>query len=224
MAAQAPVAPISGQRGRQIAYAGLRSAIATGELVPAQRLVELDLAAHFNVTRSSIRAALMDLSTEGLVEHTPNKGASVRVVTIEEAVAITEVRMQLEGLCAAKAAVRATDAERAELREIGRAMQAAVDAENAAVYAQLNIRLHSLVRDIGHQPVAADLLDRLNGQLVRHRFRLSQREGRPRKSLGEHLEIIEAVSCGDPERASAAIHAHLRSVIEALEETPGGRL
>lgn len=224
MMTRAALAPLSGQRGRRAAYDALRSAIATGDLVPAQRLVEQELAARFHVTRSSIRAALMDLSADGLVDHTPHRGAAVRVVTIEEAVAISEVRMHLEGLCAAKAAERATDAEREELTRIGREMQEGVAADDALRYSRLNIALHTAVRDIAAQPVAADLLDRLNGQLVRQRFRLSQRPGRPQTSLPEHLEIIDAVVSGSSERATAAMHTHLRSVIEALEQTPGGGL
>ncbi|GAB4075747.1 FCD domain-containing protein [Nostocoides australiense] len=59
---------------------------------------------------------------------------------------------------------------------------------------------------------------------MRQRFRLSQREGWPRTSLGEHLEIIDAVASGDPDRAAAAMHTHLRSVIAALETPHRGDL
>ena len=210
---------LSGERGRQVAIEALRQAISRGELLPAQRLVEQELADAYGVTRSSIRAALIDLSAEGLIERVPNRGSRVRVVTVEEAVAITEVRMLLEGLLAARAAEAATDEDRDRLRDIGARMQAAVDAGESTRYAQLNIELHALVRDIGHQPVAADVLGRLNGQLVRHRFRLSQRDGRPRQSLGEHLEIIESIVSRDPERARLAVYAHLESVIRALRAT-----
>jgi len=68
------------------------------------------------VTRASLRQALIDLTADGLVERIPNRGARVRVVTTEEAVAITECRMALEALCAAKAAERVTDDEAAKLR------------------------------------------------------------------------------------------------------------
>jgi DNA-binding GntR family transcriptional regulator len=215
---------ISGARGRKIALEAIRKAIAGGELMPAQRLVEQELAELYGVTRGSIRAALFDLSADGLIERVPNRGSRVRVVTVEEAVAITEVRMQLEGLCAAKAAQRVTDQDAAELRELGSLMKAAVESGDSTHYARLNITLHTRVRDLGHQPVAEDLLNRLNGQLVRQRFRLSQRDGRPRKSLGEHLEMIEAIASRDPERATAAVHAHLASVISALQETPPGMI
>ena len=78
-------------------------------MAPGQRLVEEELAALLGVTRASLRAALFDLTAEGLVERIPNRGARVRAITLEEAVAITECRMALEGLCAAKAAERVSE-------------------------------------------------------------------------------------------------------------------
>ena len=83
---------------------------------PANVNTPEDLARALGVTRQSRRAALLDLTAEGLVERVPNRGARVRVVTADEAVAITECRMALEALCAVKAAQRITDAEAAQLR------------------------------------------------------------------------------------------------------------
>src|SRR5690348_189599 len=75
-------------------------------MAPGQRLVEEELAGTLGVTRASLRAALFDLTAEGLVERIPNRGARVRTISVDEAVAIIECRMVLEGLCAAKAAGR----------------------------------------------------------------------------------------------------------------------
>jgi len=57
-----------------------------------QRLVEEELAASIGVTRQSLRAALLDLTAEGLVERIPNRGARVRVVSVEEALQIKEAQ------------------------------------------------------------------------------------------------------------------------------------
>jgi DNA-binding GntR family transcriptional regulator len=70
------------------------------------------------------------------------------------------------------------------------------------------------------QTVAAALLERLNGQLVRHRFQLSLRPGRPQASLPEHLAIITAITQRQPAQAEAEARRHLRSVITALLDTP----
>lgn len=210
--------PGSGEQAKQHALGELRQAILRGEMAPAQRLVEDELAEQFGVTRASIRAALLELASEGLVERIRNRGSRVRVVTKEEAVAITECRMVLEGLCAAKVAVGATEEQLAELAETGAAMAKAVADGEPMTYSELNHRLHALIREFSGQQTAVGLLERLNGQLVRHQFQLALRPGRPQKSLSEHLAVIEAITSRDPQAAEAAVRAHLGSVIDALRD------
>ncbi|MFI6948043.1 GntR family transcriptional regulator [Streptomyces sp. NPDC050422] len=210
--------PSSGEQAKQHALGELRQAILQGEMAPAQRLVEDELAEQFGVTRASIRAALLELASEGLVERIRNRGSRVRVVTKEEAVAITECRMVLEGLCAAKAAAEATEEQLAELAATGAAMAKAVADGEPMTYSELNHRLHALIREFSGQQTAVGLLERLNGQIVRHQFQLALRPGRPQKSLGEHLAVIEAITARDPQAAEAAVRAHLGSVIDALRD------
>ncbi len=165
-----------------------------GDMVPGQRLVEEELAAMTGVTRASVRAALFDLTAEGLVERIPNRGARVRAITAAEAVAITECRMVLEGLCAAKAAEQITGEQAARLTGLGTQMRRSVADGEPLEYSALNRELHRLIREISGQEVATGLLDKLNAPLVRHQFRLSLRPGRPQESLPEHLAIIAAVT------------------------------
>ena len=214
--------PVAGATGRRLAVERLRQAILAGDMAPGQRLVEEELAGMLGVTRASLRAALFDLAAEGLVERIPNRGARVRAVTLDEAVAITECRMALEGLCAAKAADRVTEPDAARLRQIGEEMERSVADGELLKYSALNHELHRLVREISGQAVAASLLERLNGQLVRHQFQLSLRPGRPQASLPEHLAIIAAVAGRRPAEAEEAIRRHLRGVITALvnQRTP----
>jgi DNA-binding GntR family transcriptional regulator len=201
----------------------IRAAIAEGEFVPNQRLVEADLSERFGASRAAVRTALVQLSSEGLVERVQNRGARVRAVSLAEAIEITEVRMALEGLCAAKAAQRLTDDDRARLREIGEAMRAAVASGDLLGYSELNRRLHGLVRALAGQATAGAILERLRGQNVRHQFQLAMHPGRPAVSLPQHLEIIEALCAGDPDAAEAAMRRHIRSVIDTLPEVEAGR-
>ncbi|MFF0762517.1 GntR family transcriptional regulator [Streptomyces sp. NPDC003737] len=212
------VRPSSGEQAKQHALEQLRQAILHGEMAPAQRLVENELAEQFGVTRASIRAALIDLEAQGLVERIRNRGSRVRVVTVEEAVAITECRMVLEGLCAAKAAVAASDGQLTELADLGAEMTKAVAGGEPVTYSELNQELHERIRRFSGQRTAVELLERLNAQLVRHRFQLALRPGRPQHSLNEHLAMIEAIRARDPQAAETAVRAHLTSVIEALRD------
>lgn len=214
--------PGGGAAGKAQALDALRRAIRAGDMAPGYRLVEAELADTFGVTRAGVRAALLELVSEGLVERIPNRGARVRSVSLDEAVEITECRMMLEGLCAAKAAERVTDSQIAHLVELGELMRASVEAGEPLKYSELNDELHRYVQEVSGQRVATGLLERLNAQLVRHQFRLALRPGRPQVSLGQHLELVEALRDRDPQRAELAARRHLAGAVEALPATATG--
>lgn len=194
----------------------IREAIVSGEFVPGQRLVEVDLSAEFGASRGAVRSALVELAAEGLVDRIANRGARVRVVSLQEAIEIYEVRMALEALCAAKAASNAGDDATAELRRIGERMRAAVADGDVMSYRELNQDLHAKVIDLSGQQTAAGVLERLRAQNVRQQFKLATTPGRPQVSLPEHLAIIDAISGHNPAAAERAVKAHLTSVMEAM--------
>jgi DNA-binding GntR family transcriptional regulator len=210
---------------RDAAERVLRAAISRGDMPPGHRLVEAELAERIGVNRSSVRLALDVLIGDGLVERIPNRGARVRVVSVEEAVATTECRMVLEGLLARKAAERVTGEQVGRLRAHLSAMRDAVQCGDLLKYSDLISQLHGLVRDTARHPVAAGLVDRLQAQVVRHQFQLSLRPGRPQVSLRELTAVVDAIAAGDPDGAESATVAHFRSVVAALSEPtshPGG--
>lgn len=198
----------------------LRAAILRGEYGPRQRLVEAELAERFATTRFLLRTALHRLATEGLVELQPHRGARVREISAQEAIEITEIRRAVESLVAARAAERITDEEIAELRTLGTAMTEAVRRADMLRYSELNAQMHAHLRTIARHPTANRIIEQLNGQMVRHQFRLSLVPGRPSVSLPEHLAIIETVCARDPDAAEHAMRAHLTNVLQALTDFP----
>ncbi|MFD9888776.1 GntR family transcriptional regulator [Amycolatopsis sp. NPDC059027] len=200
----------------------LRRAIQDGDMAPGQRLVETELAETYRVTRASVRAALIELASEGLVERVPNRGARVRAVPLAEAIAMTECRMVLEGLCAAKAAEVVTDEQIGLLRMIGDQLTRAAGEAEPLRYAELDTELHRLVREISGQEVATGLIARLRGPIIRRQFRLSPASGRPKASVRELLALIEAISARDPAAAELAARKHVAGVVDALRATAAG--
>jgi DNA-binding GntR family transcriptional regulator len=196
----------------------LREAILRGDYVAGQRLVETDLCERFGATRFTIRTALQTLAAQGLVEVLRNRGARVRTVTIEEAIEITEVRRALEGLCAARAASRASRADKTRLKHIVTDMKAAWKGGELLRYSELNGELHGAIRSIADHQTAARIIEQLRGQIVRHQFRLALVPGRPAVSLPQHEAIVTAIAAGDPQAAERAMHEHIDSVIEALRD------
>ncbi|MFI5937497.1 GntR family transcriptional regulator [Actinoplanes sp. NPDC051494] len=194
----------------------LRQGILRGEFAPRQRLIETELTERYSTSRFVLRNALTRLATEGLVELQPNRGARVREITVPEAIEITEIRRAVEGLVAARAAERITDAEITVLHSLGAEMTAAVQAADMLRYSELNARLHSTVRTIAQHASATKIIEQLNAQMVRHQFHLSLVPGRPAVSLPEHLAIITAICTRDPAAAERAMQAHLTSVLKTL--------
>jgi DNA-binding GntR family transcriptional regulator len=203
-----------GDRG-QVSDA-LREAILRGEFLPGERLVEAQLMTRFDASRFNVRAALTELSAQGLVEVQRNRGAQVRKVSLDEAVEITEVRMVVEGLIAARAAERVQPGQASELDEIALLMRRAVEAGEYRRYTDLNQRLHALIREIAGHHTADRIVSTLRGQLVRHQFVLSLLPGRPQTSLPQHERIITAIRDGDAKVAEEAMREHIASVIDAL--------
>ena len=194
----------------------LRDDIVAGVFPSGERLIEAQLCTRYSCGRAVARAALVQLESEGLVVRQPNRGATVRRISLSEAIEITEARAALEGLIAARAARHATPVECVELRQVVADMRAAVADEDAAAYSELNRTFHRRLREISRHTVASDLVHNLRNRAVSHQYRLAMMPGRPSESLQQHAAIVEAVVAGDEQAASAAMSAHLDSVIAVL--------
>ncbi len=194
----------------------LKDAILAGEFAPHQRLIEADLSERYDASRAAVRTALLNLTSEGLVERVPNRGARVRAISVDEAVEIVEVRIGLETLCARKSAENLTESDAAELRQLRSEIEDAVASGNLVEYARLNQDLDRRIRVLSHHTTATQLLERLRAQSARHQFRLAFHPGRASQSAPEHIAIIDAILARDPDAAEAATRAHLSGIVQVL--------
>jgi DNA-binding GntR family transcriptional regulator len=201
----------------------LRAAVLRGDYAPRQRLIEADLCAELAASRFAVRAALRGLAAEGLIEVQRNKGTRVREIPLGEAAEIIEVRMVLEGLVAARAAQRATGADRSQLRGIVAEMRGAVRAAELLRYSELNAVLHAAIRAVAAHATASRILEQLRAQVVRHQFQLALLPGRPAISVAEHERIVAAICARDPAAAEQAMREHVASVLRALRAADQAR-
>ena len=196
----------------------LRTGILTGRFAPGERLIELQLSEHFDEGRAAIRSALVELEKEGLVQREANRGATVRRISLAEAIQITEARAALEGLVAQHAARNATQADRSGLRTTLAEMRKAVAKGELLAYSNLNAALHERLREISDHAIANELVRNLRDRAASHQFRLALMPGRARQSLPQHAAIVQAVVAGDERSAAEAMRAHLDSVIAVLRQ------
>jgi DNA-binding GntR family transcriptional regulator len=207
---------LSGAHGKRLAEQRLRDEITRGAVVPGQRLVEPELGERYGVTRNSARLALDLLIAEGLVERIPNRGARVRVVSMSEVVAIMECRQVLDGLLAHKAAQNATDGQIDRLRANLERMQRAVADQELLEYSKLIQEHHRLLTESARQTLASSVVERLQGQLVRHQFQLLLSPGWAQQSLAELTRVVDAIAERRADCAESAARAHVQGGIDAL--------
>ena len=103
---------------REIVYEELKMQILRGTIVPGTRLMEVEMAEQMGVSRTPIREAIHKLEKEGLVVIEPRRGAYVSRVSMEDMLEILELRENLEGFAAYRAALNMTEEEKQELRKV----------------------------------------------------------------------------------------------------------
>jgi len=198
------------------AYEGLRSLLLSGSVEPGARLTEADLTRMFNVSRSTMRAVLVQLIQEGYVTSEVNRGVRTRSFSVEEAADILEARETLESALAGKAAERATEQEIGELRRTLDAMQDCKSRGDQAGYSQGNRKFHQQVKEAAHQHTLARAYDTLLYPLVMRQYRNLSAPHPRTGSLEEHQAIFLAIVTRNPEAAIAAMRHHVASARRAL--------
>ena len=164
-----PVIDLAEEGGSQSVKAQLRlrEMILAGELPGGARIAELTLVEKLGVSRTPIRAALMRLEQEGLLEALPNGGYAVRTFSERDVSDAIELRGTVEGLLARVAAERGAApvvlGEASEcLRQIDELLrEAALDDDAFSSYVVLNEQFHALLGELSGSAVMTREMERV---------------------------------------------------------------
>jgi DNA-binding GntR family transcriptional regulator len=187
-------------------------AIATGSLAPGQRLTEREMMERTGVSRTSIREALRQLRTLGLVEEGPSGGLQVALLdrpTIEH---IYEVRAAIESTVAELFTRRATDAQIAQLVAAYDVLQ---ESEGGAIEERMPSPPDEILFAGAGNPFLRDILDPFYVRLQWLRRMSLTTPGRYEASRAEMQEVVDAVRKRRPEEAAAAVRRHVAAAQES---------
>ncbi len=217
--------------------AQLRELIRSRDLKPGDRLpAERALALELGVSRTVLREAIAQLSSQGLLHARVGGGTFVQgppsVVEPLQPYAplfhgdpeyrfdVLETRHALEGAIAWHAALRATDEDRARIAQAFQTMLDAHGKDDPAGEARADAAFHLAIAEASHNLVLLQVMRGLfellqaNISQSREKLYLSPRTFEPLSV--QHRDMMDAVLAGDPERARAAAHAHLEFVHTSL--------
>jgi len=187
----------------------LRRAIINGKLPAGERLLEADLAEQLQVSRSTIRQALLQLRFEGLVEMRPRRGAVVTRMSSLAARDVCTVRGILEGWAARTACLRLTHQQLTSMRALGTRMGECLDRGNIYEVVELDISFHATICQSDSNVRLLEYwqtLNALHGALMSSR--LAHYNYDPVTVVGLHKQMCDVLEARDPDAAEEAVRLH----------------
>lgn len=193
----------------------IAAAIGARRLPPGTKLREEALSRLYSVSRTKIRAALLTLSKDKLINIIPDRGAFVSQPTETEAREIFATRRILEAALAREFVAKARPADYRMLEKHLKAERAAISGHDSKVKSQLLGDFHVLMAQIVGNQVLTEILQELiaRSSLI---TMLYQTDMDAVCSSDEHSEFLEAAKAGKTERAVKLILDHLDHVEAAL--------
>lgn len=193
-------------------------AILAQKLAPGERLGEQALATNFNVSRTMVREALMQLQARGFVAVQPRRGWYVVEPSVEEARDAFAARRIVEAGILADSG-RPLQTVIRTLRQHIADEQDAISGADAATRAFLLADFHvCLAEQMGHR-LLCDVLRDLTARttLAATLFQSKHDAG---QSCAQHEAIVAALEAGDMEQARQLMLSHIGSVEKALDVQP----
>lgn len=203
-------------------YSVLREAILEMNVYDPEtdlRLDERKLSENLNISRTPVREALVRLEQDGFVEVRPRKGVFVLRKSIGEILEMITVWAALESTAARLATERATDAELASLRLMGE--QFSEDDARVMIeeYSEANIAFHQRILELSHCVLLKEIADGLFLHMRAVRKRAMAERERPKRSVVDHLHIIEALENRKSDFASNLVWEHTMRLHGHIKET-----
>lgn len=192
--------------------------ILAGRYAPHSRIVETRVARELGTSQAPVREALRGLEALGLVEILPFRGARVRRPSSQELLEAYAVRSELESLGARLGVPRMTDADLAELEELGNQMQQAAEVGDSHEVAVADANFHGRLIGLAGNATLERVWRSLE-PFSRTYITLVTPGADVHWTADLHPSILRALRTRDPELVVAALRNHFQ---EASAHLAGG--
>ncbi|MEO0612500.1 MAG: GntR family transcriptional regulator [Pseudomonadota bacterium] len=186
----------------------IEAEIISGRRAPGSHLNEQEIADRFSVSRTPVREAMRHLSSAGLVDVMPRRGAFVARIPVTRLIQMFETMTELEGVCARLAARRMRADEKRALERIHKAYKKYATNENVDRYYDESLEFHRLILQGAHNNVLSEMATRLFNQLTGYRRRQLSNAQRTQTSFSEHDAVLQAILDGDEAEAERLMRSH----------------
>ena len=209
MAAMADDTPRANASQSSGIAARLEDDILQGRVRPGDRLDERELSETYGVSRTPVREALQRLQASGLAVARGRQGLQVAQLSVANLLDGLTVVAELEGLAAAQAARRITEAGRAILIGAHEACDAAASLSDYEGYYTANLQFHDAIAAASANDMLIDTLRGLSLKTAPYRRAITFQPGRMPASQPEHAAIRDAILGRNSEKAGALMRRHV---------------
>ena len=201
----------------------LRTQIIIGELVPGQKLNELELSSSLGISRPPLREAFRVLENEHLVVSTPRKGVSVSELSIEGLREVFQARVMIE--CWAIDLLKAGNIRDLPHVESALAFSSTLSIPSYAKnskeemlrYLEDVVAYHRKLVDATNNRWLIHFYSSIHANLARYQFVYTHIPGQSYDYKKRHKEILSLIKKGDYEKAKKHLRSHINSVVDILE-------
>jgi DNA-binding GntR family transcriptional regulator len=190
------------------AYAALRDRIVQLRIAPGAPINEDALGRELDMGRTPVREAIKRLALENLVTVFPRRGTFASEINITDLAHISDVRQQLEGHAAYRAAERLTPARREELETLLRRIDGP-DGASPDELMELDAQIHRFVHRCTANPYLEETLARYFNLSLRIWYLVLDRLPHLTERVREHRALLEAIRDGDAQRARRIAAEHV---------------
>ncbi len=201
----------------------LRELILSGGLEPKSRVNELELCERFGTSRTPLREAIKILSSEGLVELLPNRGARVASLSAAEIDEMVQVVAALEAVAAELACLRAEEDEIDAIAEDTQTMLEAFQRQDEEAYFTLNRAIHEGIMAAARNGTLKAIYANLSSRIQRMRYTAHKTPDQWQRAMNEHQEMVRLLRAREGEKLAAVMKAHIRGKAEVIAASYGGR-
>ncbi|GGF39055.1 GntR family transcriptional regulator [Subtercola lobariae] len=193
-------------------YERLREGILSLSMTPGERLTERGLETELSASRTPVRAALMRLEAEGLVQR-DGRGWMVSPIDLAEIASLLEYREVIEAAGVRLAAERASDGDLAALDELLHAFDPSGSSEQGH---RMGTDFHVELVRLSENPFLASAAEGAMTRLSRTRWLEVQTEQARALAVAEHQAVLDALRRRDADEAVRLAVAHIRSTRDRL--------
>lgn len=209
--------PDDGASLQQRAYDQLRGLIMRGEIAPGRSITIRSAAQALGVSMRPVRAALHRLETEGaLIARGGKRVLGIPDISANTYREIREIRLQLEGLAAERAAEHMTAAEVAAARAHAGAMQEAAEAGDRDGYVAANWAFHLSVYRASRMPMLVGMIEALWLRVGPFVATMMPDRDSLVGSMPAHWQVLDAAEARDGRQARRGITRGIKSAGDSL--------